>query len=313
MLHRNVCVYIFSFSEAVSQNQIHRVNGYVESVHTSANKSQSQNNKHRQLSRSPVEITARNPDDLITTPQQQISTITSNTCGEDRGDVMAPHTSLFPVLSHNTFTPSHKPSQERAEDQLFCNCLPFKRRGNNKKNKIPRLKGSGKCYSQEEFYPSSLNQESTPSHSTPLSSVSATGFNSSRSYLHSVHANPNRRSHPNIKLCYSPTPNLRNNITDTHSDPGAKLRSPLEESTRSSQNCTDLDEVMAAFETSHNFSQLPAEEDTEAASVSHLVVTLELDAQTQPIAGSGFHVGNPNFLEECKLKGIIDQNEVSVL
>ena len=61
-------------------------------------------------------------------------------------------------------------------------------------------------------------------------------------------------------------------------------------------------------------SQLPAMEGTElreVASVSQLVVTLELDAQTQSIAGSGFHVGNPNFVEECKL-GVSNQNEVSV-
>ena len=300
--------------EAVSQNQLNRINGHVDSVERpefssiSADKyKQNNNNKQQSFSRSPVHKPLMRTNGLseeIIRPKNPTN------------DVIAGHTPVHHVPSNNTFTPSRKTADDNGDtdDQIFCNCLPFRRRvKREKKRKLPRLKNT-KCVSQEEFgYPTHFVRGDTGNN---LTSSSATGV-IPHSYLVDK-----RRSHPNIKLCHSPTPHSKmNSSTDTTSDSGPKLRtarSHLEESSRSSQNCTDLDEVIAVSYNSHDTSRASVEEDREVkevASVSQLVVTLELDAHSQSITGSGFHVGEPNFVEENKREGLeaMCRHEVSYL
>ena len=299
--------------EAVSQNQLNRINGRVDSVERPEFSSistdkyiQNNNNKQQSFSRSPVH------KPLVRTSGLSGEIIRPK---NPTNDVIAGHTPVHHVPSNNTFTYSRKTSDDNGDtdNQLFCNCLPFRRRVKREKKKIPRLKN---YKSQEEFvYPTHYIGGGTGRNLTPLSSVSATGV-SPRSYLEGPTGNK-RRSHPNIKLCHSPTPHSKmNSSSDTTSDSGPKLRtarSHLEESSRSSQNCTDLDDVIDMSYNSHDTSRASVEEDREVkevASVSQLVVTLELDAQSQSITGSGFHVGNPSFVEENKGEALC-KNEVS--
>ena len=279
------------------------MNGHVESSSISTDKyKQNNNNKQHSFSRSPVHKPLMRTSGLseeIIRPRNPTS------------DVITRHTPVHHVPSNNTFTPSRRTADNNGDtdDQILCNCLPFRRRVKREKKKLPRLRNS-KCVSQEEFvYPTHSIRGGTGKNLTPLSSVSSTGV-SPRSYLEGTDVNK-RRSHPNIKLCHSPTHHSKmNSSSDTTSDSGPKLRtarSHLEESSRSSQNCTDLDEVIAMSYNSHDTSRASVEEDREVkeiASVSQLIVTLELDAQSQSIAGSGFHVGNPNFVEGNKREGL---------
>ena len=210
-----------------------------------------------------------------------------------------------PPSSLNTYTPKHKTvsSSSKSEDQVLCACLPFKRRAKKEKNKAPRVKVPNRYFSQEEFfYPLSANQASTP---IPPKDTSTD--NRSHRYVHIT------RGIRHLKLHSPPLHGKRGSVTETASDPGPKLRearrSLLEDSSRSSQNCTDLDEAMGGFD-SEERTQSSASDTQACASTqvldanSQLIVTLELDAQTQSVAGAGFQGRNPSFREECNQKEI---------